>query len=107
MKKNLFFVLLSVVKTKMSVKRKLDTKTLKEKCDILSHIEKGMTNKEAADKFGVPKNTISTWIKNKEKFFKRLKKVLQALRNYVVVNTKKSTRLCLNGLFHKAARICL
>ena len=71
MKKNLFFVL-SVVKTKMSVKRKLNTKTLKERCDILSHIEKGMANKEAAHKFGVPKNTISTWIKNKEKFFQAL-----------------------------------
>ena len=31
-----------------------------------------MTNKEAADKFGVPKNTISTWIKNKENFFQAL-----------------------------------
>ena len=62
----------NVVKTKMFVKRKLNTKTLKEKCDILSHIEKGMTNKEAADKFGVPKNTISTWIKNKEKIFQAL-----------------------------------
>ena len=70
-KKNLLFVL-SVVKRKMSVKRKLNTKTLKEKCDILSHIEKGMTNKEAADKFGVSKNTISTWIKNKEKNFQPL-----------------------------------
>ena len=70
-KKNLLFVL-SVVKRKMSVKRKLNTKTLKEKCDILSHIEKGMTNKEAADKFGVSKNTISTWIKNKEKIFQAL-----------------------------------
>ena len=66
-----------------------------------------MTNKEAADKFGVPKNTISIWIKNKEKVFKRLKKVLQALRNYVVVNTKKLTRLCLNGLFYKGATIYL
>ena len=83
-------------KQKMSVKRKLNMKILKEKCDILSHIEKGMTNKEAANKFVVPKNTISTWIKNKENFF-------QALRNYVVVNTKKSTRLCLNGLFYKGA----
>ena len=64
MKKNLFFVL-SVIKTKMSVKRKLNTKTLKEKCDSLSHIEKGMTNKEAANKSDVPKNTISIWIKNK------------------------------------------
>ena len=68
MKKNLFFVL-SVLKIKMSVKRKLNTKTLKEKCDILSHIEKGMTNKETAGKFDMPKNTISTWIKNKEKSF--------------------------------------
>ena len=67
----MFFVF-SVVKTKMSVKRKLNTKSLKETCDILSHIEKGMTHKEAADKFGVPKNTISTWIKNKEKFFQAL-----------------------------------
>ena len=64
--------MLSVVKTKMSVKGKLITKTLKEKCDILSHIEKDMTNKQTAHKFGVPKNTISTWIKNKEKIFQAL-----------------------------------
>ena len=70
MKKNLF--ILSVAKTKMPVKRKLSTKTLKEKCDTLSHIEKGMKNKEAANKFGVPKNTISTSMKNKEKFFQGL-----------------------------------
>ena len=56
----------------MSVKRKLNTETLKGKCDILLHIEKGMTNKETADKFGVPKSTISTWIKNKEKIFQAL-----------------------------------
>ena len=67
MKKNLFFVL-SVIKTKMCIKRKLNAKTLKDKCDILSHIEEGMTNKEAADKFVVPKNTISTWIKTKKNF---------------------------------------
>ena len=71
MKKNLFFAL-SVIKTKMSVKCRLNTKTLKEKCGTLSHIEKNMTNKEAADKFGVLKNTISTWIKSKEKIFQAL-----------------------------------
>ena len=58
MKKKIFFFVLSVVKTKMSDKSKLNTKTLKEKCDILSHIEKSMTNKVAANKFSVPKNTI-------------------------------------------------
>ena len=31
-----------------------------------------MTNKKAANKFAVPKNTISTWIKNKEKLFQAL-----------------------------------
>ena len=31
-----------------------------------------MKNKETANKFGVPKNTISTWIKNKEKDFQAL-----------------------------------
>ena len=91
----------------MSVKRKMNTKTLKEKCDILSHIEKDITNKEGADKFGVPKNNTSTWIKKKEKNFQALEEMLQALRNYVVVNTKKSTRVCLNGLFCKGARIYL
>ena len=31
-----------------------------------------MTNKEASEKFGVPKNTISTWMKNKDKLFQGL-----------------------------------
>ena len=70
MKKNLLFVL-SVVKIKMSVKLKLNTKTLKDKYEILSHIGKDMADKEAADKFGVPKNTISTWVK-KNIFFQGL-----------------------------------
>ena len=70
--KKSLLVVLSVVETKMSFNRKLDTKTLKEKCDILSYIEKSMTDKEAADKFDVPKKTISTWGKNKENIFQAL-----------------------------------
>ena len=31
-----------------------------------------MTNKEAPEKFGVPKNTISTWMKNKDELFEGL-----------------------------------
>ena len=102
----MFFVL-SVVKTKMSVKRKVNTKTLRETCDILLHIKKGVTNKEAVNKFGVPKTPFQLGLKTKKNIFKRLKKVLQALRNYVFVSTKKSTGLCLNGLFYKGARIYL
>ena len=58
---------------KMSaVKRKLKNTKILQKCKIIKEIEKGMTNKEASEKFGVPKNTISTWMKNKEKLFKGL-----------------------------------
>ena len=45
-----------IVGFKMSVKWKLTTKTFKEKCDILTQIEKGMSNKDASEKFCVPKN---------------------------------------------------
>ena len=51
----------------MSVKRKLNTKSLGEKCDALKDLESGMSNKEVAEKYDVPKNTISTWLKNKNK----------------------------------------
>ena len=52
----------------MSVKRKLNTKRLGEKCNALKDLESGMSNKEVAEKYDVPKNTISTWLKNKNKY---------------------------------------
>ena len=55
-----------------AVKRKLKNKKLIQKCQIIRRIEKGMTNKEASEKFGVPKNTISTLMKNKDKLFEGL-----------------------------------
>ena len=52
-------------RTKMSpVKRKLTNKTLVQKCEIIRHIENGMPNKEASERFGVLKNIIPTWISN-------------------------------------------
>ena len=54
------------------LKRKLLVKTLNEKCKALKDIEKGVSNKDASKKYGVPPNTISTWIKNKEMYFKAL-----------------------------------
>ena len=49
-------------------KRKLKNTKLIQKLDkIIRQMEKGMTNKEVSEKFGVPKNTISTWMKNKDK----------------------------------------
>ena len=68
-----------------SVKRKLTNKTLVQKCEIIRHIEEGMTNKEASERLGVLKNTISTWIKNKEK----LLAVLQETSSHT-----KKIRIC-------------
>ena len=39
---------------------------------IDKNIEKGLSNKEAATKYNVPKNTISTWVKDKDKILSRL-----------------------------------
>ena len=55
-----------------TLKRKLTNKSLKEKCDIVHHIEKGMANKKPSEKPEVLKNTISTWMKKKEKLFSPL-----------------------------------
>ena len=49
-------------------------KTLQGKCQALKNIEKGLPNKAVATKYGVPKNTISTWIKNKVKILSSLEK---------------------------------
>ena len=48
-------------------KRKLDIKSLKEKYEALKDFEKGVANKDVAVKYGIPRNTVSTWLKNKEK----------------------------------------
>ena len=55
-------------------KRKHVHKTLQEKCQALKDIEKGLPNKDVETKYGVPKNTISTWIKNKDKILSSLEK---------------------------------
>ena len=54
----------------LAVKQKLKNTKLMQKCQIIRQIEKGMTNKETSEKFGVPKNTVSTWMENKDKGLK-------------------------------------
>ena len=53
-------------------KRKLNVKPLAIKCKAVKEIEKGTLNKDASLKNGVPKNTISTWVKNKENYLQAL-----------------------------------
>ena len=44
--------------------KKTNNKSLKNKCKIIGPVEKGMASKEVSEKSGMPKNTISTWVKN-------------------------------------------
>ena len=53
-----------------AVKRKLSCKSLHEKYQALKDLENGAPNKTVAAKFNVPRNTISTWVKNKDKILK-------------------------------------
>ena len=47
------------------VKRKLTNKSLAEKSKALKDLENRFSNKDVATKYGVPRNTVSTWVKNK------------------------------------------
>ena len=58
----------------MHKNRKYVHKTLREKCQSLKDLEKGLSNKDVAAKYGVPNNTLSTWVKSKEKLFAALEK---------------------------------
>ena len=56
------------------IKRRLNNKPIDVKCKALKDLEKRMTNKDVAAKYGVPKNTHSTWVKNKHKLITSLEK---------------------------------
>ena len=56
------------------MKRRLSKKPMGEKCKALKDLEKGMINKDMAAKYGVPKNTLPTWAKNKHKLTISLEK---------------------------------
>ena len=66
----LFFlhaVVLFVLKMLVAGKRKYTRKALREKYQALKDLEKGEGSKNLAAKHNVPKNTLLTWVKNKEK----------------------------------------
>ena len=51
-------------------KQKYTTKSAKEKANPLNDLKMGTSNKNVANHYGVPKNTLSIWVKNKEKLLK-------------------------------------
>ena len=50
-------------------KRKLNTKSVKDKYNALKEVEDGKTKSRVAAKYGIPKYTLSTWLKNKDNVF--------------------------------------
>ena len=48
-------------------KRKLNIKSIKDKYSALKEVEDRKTKSQVAAKYGIPKNTLSTWLKNKDK----------------------------------------
>ena len=61
-------------------KQKNIHKTLSEKCQALKDLEKRRRHEDVAAEYGVPRNTSSTWVKNKENHLYGLKKVSNVRR---------------------------
>ena len=57
-----FFVLYE--RKMVPIKRRLNNKPIGVKCKALKDLEKGMTNKDVAVKYGFPKNTLFTKFDN-------------------------------------------
>ena len=61
-----------------ATKRSVTNKTLKEKYEALKELEKGAFNKSVAEKYLVPKNTLSTWVKTNNKYLTTSKQEIQS-----------------------------
>ena len=83
----------STIMTSVATKRRAK-KSLKE-------LEKGTPHKDVASLFGVPKNTLSTWKKNKDKIFEKYNSGL-IWKRVKQEKYKDSTKLCINSsLFYE------
>ena len=90
-----------------SVKRKLKHVSLKQKCKVIKFIEKGMTNKAASEKFGIPRKIISTWMK-KTSFLQSLEQQTLRMRlqtsgsdNFKMVFSEKELNMSIDGTMIK------
>ena len=55
----------------VATKRQVENKSYKIKYKALRELEKGTSHKDVPSLLGVPKNTLSTWKKNKDKIFEK------------------------------------
>ena len=68
-----------IMATNSSKQRRID-KSYKIKYKALKELEKGTPHKDVARMFEVPKNTLSTWKKHKEKIYENYERGLGATR---------------------------
>ena len=71
----IYFVFLNMAAT-----QSYSDRSLKLKCEVLQDLEKGASQKDLAQKYAIPPNTISTWKKNKKKIFESYEKGLNSER---------------------------
>ena len=57
----------------VATKRKLNTKSIKERYAALKEVKEGSPKSQVGIKYAIPKNKLSTWTKNNEKVFKSMK----------------------------------
>ena len=72
-----------------------------EKCQALRALEKSLFIKGIAEKCNVPRNTISTWVKNKSKYFAALEQSLdkrRKLRSSESFLSKRSQNMPIDGV---------
>ena len=55
----------------VATKRRAENKSYQIKYKALKELEKATPHKDVVSLFGVPKNTLSTWKKNKDKIFEK------------------------------------
>ena len=75
-------------------KRKLNTKSVKDKYRALKEVEVGKTKSQVTAKYSILKNTLSTWLKNEDKIFEATKEgsnsKLQRLRQDTFANLNRA-----------------
>lgn len=75
-------------------KRKISSKTLKEKYEAIKKIEGGCLNKNVATDYDVPPSILSTWLKSKDK-------IVKAFEGGASLKTQR-LKLCENGNLDQA-----
>ena len=79
-------------------KRELNTKSINDKYSALKTVEDGKTKSQVAGKYDIPKNILSTWLKNKDKFSNpRRKEATQNASDGGRALLQTWIKQCLNG----------